>query len=70
MPHLIGMFYGDQARVKAAEPAPFGPGVKNPGVTRMEVWGSSANDSGDDWCEFRLFDADGNIVSVRRENGY
>ena len=55
------------------QPAPFGPGV--PGdvaarTDRVEVWGSSFDDNGADFCEFRLFDAQGNLIAVNRVAGY
>lgn len=57
---------------RAKTPAPFGPGFeKIPEETEtMEVWGSSFDDSGPDFCEFRLLDKEGNVLGTRRVGGY
>jgi len=72
MPHPIDEFTGDKLVPAATEPAPFGPGF-TPGevseATRMEVWGSSFKDDGDDYCEFRLF-KDNELIATRRVEGY
>jgi len=55
------------------EAAPFGPGFPGAKVEvaeRMEVWGSGFNDPGPDFCEFRLFDAEGRKIASRRVDGY
>jgi len=52
---------------------PFGPAVLGAAAgraDRMEVWGSSFDDNGPDFCEFRLFDAQGNLIAVNRVAGY
>jgi hypothetical protein len=36
----------------------------------LEVHGSEINDPGPDFCEFRAFDAGGNLVGTKRVNGY
>lgn len=59
---------------KALEPPPFGPGFKQeeiPGdAVNLEVWASSYDDAGDDFCEFRLVDAKGNTLVSRKVEGY
>jgi hypothetical protein len=54
-------------------PPPFGPGVE-PHIAaqtmRMEVWESSFMDPGADFCEFRLYDEFGQLVVIRRIDGY
>jgi hypothetical protein len=54
-------------------PSPFGPGASSDVVARadrMEMWGSSFDASGPDFCEFRLFDALGDLIAVQRVAGY
>jgi hypothetical protein len=52
---------------------PGGPGVCREVAERaakMQVWGSSFNDPGDDFCEFVLLDANGVVIDRRRVAGY
>ena len=74
MPHLIEKHEEQESAQRAAKTGtPFGPGFPVEIVektVRLEVWGSSFKDPGDDWCEFRAFDADGNKVGERRVVGY
>jgi hypothetical protein len=73
MPHLIKVNTGEKARKEARTPRPFGPGLPDSVVSRiekLEVVGSSFNDPGADWCEFRGYDADGKIITSRRVMGY
>jgi len=61
----------DKARMK--DPAPFGPGFTDTqieGAETMETWASGFSDPGPDYCEFRLFDADGKRIATRRVEGY
>lgn len=61
----------DKAAMTA--PRPMGPGVAQAiadRVARMEVWGSAFTDPGDDYCEFRLFDATGTLFDRVRVPGY
>jgi hypothetical protein len=55
-------------KAKMTERAPFGPGV-HPGVaertTVMEVWGSSIDDTGPDFCEFVLKNGTKVVARVR-----
>ena len=56
-----------------SEPAPLGPGfqaAKLEKADHMEVWGSGFSDPGADYCEFRLFDAEGQKIASRRVEGY
>jgi hypothetical protein len=61
-------------KAAALEKAPFGPGFRAeeiPETTdRLEVWASSFNDPGSDYCEFRLVDKKGNTLATRRIEGY
>ena len=61
MPHLIRKLTGAEARLAATDAPPFGPGVgeeKALDIDALEVWGSSFDDPGEDWCEFRAFNGD------------
>lgn len=52
---------------------PMGAGITEAAaaeVTTMEVWGSSYNDPGDDFCEFRLKRADGTVIQIITVPGY
>jgi len=71
--HLVAVFEGNGVVKAATEKAPFGPGFSKEEAetaTRMEVHGSSFNDSGADWTEFRLIGAKGNVFKKRRVGGY
>lgn len=39
-------------------------------VSRVEVFGTDINDPGEDYCEFRVIDANEKVLAVRREMGY
>ncbi|MFN8658750.1 MAG: hypothetical protein U0105_20615 [Candidatus Obscuribacterales bacterium] len=39
-------------------------------VNRVEVFGTSLDDAGDDYCEYRVIDCREKVVAVRREQGY
>lgn len=73
MPYLFREIEGVEARKKAAETAPFGPGFPTETAAqaeRLEVWVSRFGDPGPDYCEFRLFDAQGGSLGTRRQPGY
>ena len=73
MPYLIKASTGEKARKAARAPRPFGPGLPDDVVGRvekLEVVGSSFDDPGADWCEFRAYDADGQLITSRRVMGY
>ena len=64
---------GERARKQAEVQPPFGPGfdAKIVGQTEtLEVHGTSFNDAGPDYCEFRAFDAKGEQIGTRRIGGY
>lgn len=70
MPHKISE---TTDKTQMREPRPFGPGFPGAKVEkaeRMEVWGSSFNDAGGDYCEFRLFDDAGRQIAQSRVDGY
>jgi hypothetical protein len=69
MPHVIKSNTVEKARM----PRPFGPGLPDSVVSRiekLEVVGSSFNDPGADWCELGAYDADGKLITSRRVMGY
>ncbi len=69
--YLIERLEGEKARSLVIRPRPFGPGLKpDARVEFVEVWGSSFNDPGDDWCEFRMFAADDQELGSYRFSGY
>lgn len=37
---------------------------------KMEVWGSSFTDEGDDYCEYRLISEGGKTIATKRIKGY
>ena len=70
---LISKFTGEAARQSAASKPPFGVGFSAEIVTKtetLEVHGSEISDPGPDYCEFRAFDAKGNLIATKRVNGY
>lgn len=71
--YLIERFSGERAQVVAQDRLPFGGGFDSETVSRLarlELWGSSFTDLGDDFCEYRLFDADGRQIATKRVGGY
>lgn len=71
--HLIHRGTGEAARELAGSPPPlgpaFGPGVASQTET-IEVWGTSFDDPGRDFCEFRAMDAAGREIGRMRLGGY
>ena len=71
--HLIHRGTGDAARELAASPPPFGPGFGPDVMSKtetVEVWGSSFDDPGQDFTEFRAMDAAGHEIGRIRIGGY
>ena len=72
--HKINDLAGGDARQALARQKPFGAGVADSSIVsrteRVEVWGSGINDPGDDFCEFRAFDAAGARIGTFRVAGY
>ena len=72
MPHLIRTLTGPDARFAATDTPPMGPGLSELAaqqVDKLEVWGSSFADEGEDWCEFKVFSGD-HLVGKWRVDGY
>jgi hypothetical protein len=58
MPRLNDTMTGAEARKMAAEPRPFGAGLSPEiaaNVERLELWYSTLDDLGDDWCEWKAY---------------
>lgn len=73
MPYLMSTHMGDTARELAQTAPPFGPGASQETVEKcekVELHASSFSDPGGDWCEFRLFDKDGQMLERSRVGGY
>ena len=70
MPYLHETKTGADAREAAARLPPFGPGINRADIHLLEVWASGFKDPGDDYCEFRVFDAGGQLLATRRLDGY
>jgi hypothetical protein len=71
--HLIEAHDGDAAVRVASERIPFGAGFPTEiaeKTKKLEVHGSSFNDPGPDFCLYRAFDADGQMIGERQVNGY
>jgi len=52
---------------------PFGPGFLVSDLREaetLEAHGTSFGDPGPDYCEFRLLDADGKVLKVKRVGGF
>ncbi len=52
---------------------PFGPGflVSDLGKAEvLETWGTSFSDPGPDYCEFKLLDANGEVLKTKRVGGF
>jgi len=73
MPYTIKTLAGDDARTQAIAPPPIGPGFTDTQAAQadsMVVTGSSFGDPGEDWVEFTLISADGQVQARRRIAGY
>ena len=73
MAYLGKTLLGEGARKEAREKSPFGPGFTEAEAAKgekLEVWFSQLGDPGEDFTEFRLLDAAGNILGVKRVAGY
>jgi len=71
--YLSATMQGDDARTLAARPRPLGPGMDTDTVARtatLEVWCSSIDDPGEDFCLFRAFDVEARLVAASRVSGY
>ena len=71
--NLIAKYTGLNARKEAAAKPPFGPGFNAEIIANMEtleIHGTSVNDIGPDFCEFRALDAGGNLLGKKKVKGY
>lgn len=62
-------YNGPAARTEAARQRPFGVGVLDPRIERVEIWATAFNDP-DEYCEFRCFDRYGEAIGTYRIAGY
>jgi len=71
MPNLYETHEGDKiAKVNGGFCGPkFDAEALSKGV-RLEVWGSSFDDPGPDWCRFDLIAQDGTRIATHTEPGY
>jgi hypothetical protein len=70
--YLVRTVRGESLLGDATARKPFGPEFTKDQATaadRMEVWGSSFSDPGDDFCDFKLFSGTEEIA-VARVGGY
>ncbi len=70
--YLIQVHYGAKAKIMALKTPPVGANVDSEIadlVDRLEMWGSSFEDSGADYCEIRLY-SDDNLILIKRIEGY
>ena len=73
MPHTIETLTGEVARQQATIKPPFGPGFTTEQAAKahsMVITGSSFEDPGEDWVEFKLLGEDGQAQASRRTAGY
>jgi hypothetical protein len=71
--HQLDTVEGEELVRQATTKPPFGPGFSADEVaraTKMESWGSSFSDPGDDFCLFKLFDSAGTLLGERRTEGF
>lgn len=57
----------------ATDSPPFGPGFSTAQcqkAIKMEIWGTSFNDTGPDYTVFKLFDRGGRVIAEKRIDGY
>lgn len=71
MPYLYETHEGEQiAKVNSSLCGPQFEEEAVASAAKMEVWGSSFNDPGPDWCRFDLLDAKGVKIVSRTTPGY
>lgn len=68
--HKYAEYTGRRARTEAGRERPFGVAVHDQRIERLEIWATSFNDPGPEYCEFRCFDGDGNLIGTYRIDGY
>jgi hypothetical protein len=72
--HLMKKVTEREALVReATSRPPFGPGFSEDeleGAEVLEVHGSSFSDPGPDYCEFKLLDAEGNVLLTKVVGGF
>jgi len=68
--YLFRELKGDEARHECASRPPFGVGLVNDHIERVEIWCTEFKDPGPDYTEFRMYDAAGALIATRRIGGY
>lgn len=71
--YLISSTTASDLKAAAMRNPPFGPGFseeESARGARLDVWGTSLNDPGSDYCVFALWDAEGKQIASRRVEGY
>jgi hypothetical protein len=69
--YLVSKYEGEAAAERAADKL-LGPGVSEDlakQVDRLELWGTSFTDAGEDYCEWRLYSGD-KLLVTKRAPGY
>jgi hypothetical protein len=69
--YLVSKHEGEEAAKRAADKL-LGPGVPEDlakQVDRLELWGTSFDDPGEDYCEWRLYSGD-KLLATRYVPGY
>jgi len=70
--HKLNEVQGNDLVSAATQQPPFGPGFSSEQAEeadKLEVWGSSFNDPGPDYCAFKLLKA-GEVVAERTVGGF
>ena len=72
--YLYATFEGEKAKTFAQQRPPFGINITDAvtlsRIAKIEHWASSFTDAGNDFNEFRLFDAEGRLINTIRKKGY
>ena len=70
--YLYEAFDGKAAKDKAADTSILGANMPQvvEQVERLECHATNTNDPGEDYCEWRAFDKDGNWLGARKVPGY
>lgn len=71
MPYLYETHEGEEiAKVNRSFCGPQFDDANVEKAVKLEVWGSSCNDPGPDWCRFDLIDSEGERITTRTTPGY
>lgn len=73
MSYEIGRHTGEQLKIRASRRPPLGPGFSSEAIDKaseLVVTGSSLNDPGNDWTEFKLMDSSGALIESKTLSGF